>query len=115
MDHDDADPFVLIWEGPTDESYGLVARLRAAIVPVETDAAAEPGRTRVLVPQTYVPEALESLEGPILAADPDEAPETDDDDEDDSYVGPLMPAPMARILLAIVALGLVVLLILSTR
>lgn len=59
---DTEDEFVAIWEGPTPEGREMGAKLAAAHIPVEYGEAAEPGRTRLEVPRSYIDEAYATLD-----------------------------------------------------
>jgi hypothetical protein len=110
------DPFTPIWEGPTPEGASLARRLEAALIPVDLGEAAEPGRLRIEVPRSYVPEALGVLDA--ADADPDATfapPEPDEDDTDGGYADQEPFWTWGRIAIAAVVVALVVLLIITSR
>lgn len=59
---DHEDPFVPIWEGPTTEADALLRLLEAAAIPVDLGEAAQPGRARIEVPDSYTEEAYGLLD-----------------------------------------------------
>lgn len=107
----DDEAFDVIWEGPTLEGQILAARLERALVPVELDAAAEPGRTRITVPRSYVDEAYEAIESASHSLVPDTPAE---------LIDPPAPSPLlglfrSRLVIALVAALLVLAIILTYR
>lgn len=54
---DHSDPFVPIWEGPTQEAEALLRQLEASAIPVDLGEAPQPGRARLEVPRSYADEA----------------------------------------------------------
>jgi hypothetical protein len=106
------DPFIAIWEGPTPEGTILARQLQAVHIPVELGEAAEPGRLRLEVPQSYIDEAYEALD----AADPYVLPAGEPDDNGESpWDEPIGWSPATRVVFFIVAITLVVALVLAYR
>lgn len=58
------DPFVPVWEGPTDAARRIAGQMEAAHIPVDLGDAAQAGHARVEVPSSYVAEARSVLADP---------------------------------------------------
>lgn len=107
---EDRDRFVVLWEGDTDESAGLIRRLEAALIPLEISR--DSGRTRIEVPWSYAEEAR------VIAAQPDDEP--DEAPQADWFVAEPIDLESRRSaswawVIVLVAVALVVLLLLSSR
>lgn len=98
------DPWLPIWEGPTIDASSLALSLEDASIPVHVDEAPDVGHSRVQVPRSYIPEARDVVVGehPFW---PTGVTETTS--------GGLDWAPGIRLALIAVAVGLLVLMIMS--
>lgn len=90
----DEDPFVPIWEGPTVEASRMLQAIERNHIPVDLGEATLSGHSRIEVPRSYVEEARDALENTTQF----------------DRTG-LDWAPLVRLALIVVALGLIVLLI----
>lgn len=100
------DPFTMVWEGPFLEGSMRVSALERALVPVDRDDAAISGNMRILVPRSYVEEALRAMDGGLVPDSPAELYPRSDELVDSPWRRMFLVAVAALVLLAMVVLAL---------